>query len=490
MYKFIGKKCYFYVEKDGEKYSEPFMPYYTEFLSRNMSVLTVRKHVAALHRFWMYSLFLPSPSWMGMSFDDYLSDYQETIKRGMVIKKPFSDTELGISTTGAYYESSRLKRTGFEFGALEKYYKYLQDKDLNPLYGLSKNHDLVIYAGEKDYKSLDRKDKYSKGSGYGLKAQGLAREALAEKVTIFSKYKKYDKQSNTLYGNRVFPFFFFDKLLEIADDRSKILYLLCGAVSARLSQALSLTQFDIDMKNKKVYLIDPIADRVPHNAYGEALFDQEPRKKLLAGYGIDFRAGKYKNIQFKYPIPILSTTVQDLFFIQNKYRNMFFEVYARYMKTINSRYPMVFQTVSSKPNNIWLPSNTNDKFARDLEKLRKLYPEHAKYLNLKNKYHALRHMFGTYLANLAYLKSDNLNREHTTRMPDLEIRNTIELYKEFTARKMGHNDPKSVEIYFKPDFIADSYILERVEKASKEFAGITDTVLRSSQSDKPAEGLA
>lgn len=485
MYKFVGKRCYFYVEKDGESYSEPFIANYTEFLMRNYPVATIKKHITAIHRFWLYSLFFPNDSWLELSMDNYLDEYQEVLKNGMVINKVFADDETGFKTKKVYYESKPLKRTGFEFEALEKYYKYLQDEDLNPNYDLSENHDLVIFAGGKDYKSLDRKAKYGKGSGYGLKVTGLAREALAEKVTVFSRFKKYDKQSNGLYGNRIFPFFLFDKLLEIADDRSKLLYLLCGAASARVGQALSLTKFDVDMRNKKVYLVDPTTNRVPVDQYGDALFEQRPRKELLADdYGIDFRAGKYKNIQFKYPIPVMSTTVQDLFFIQNKYRDMFFKTYARYVKTINDGYPMIFQTASNKPDNIWLPSNATDKLAEHIKKLQKMYSEHAKHLNLKNKYHSLRHMFGTYMANLAYLKSGKVGGEHTTRMPDLEIRNTIELYKEFTAKKMGHNDPGSVEIYFRTDAIVDSYVIQRIQEASKDYTTITATVIELREIDE------
>lgn len=482
MYKFVGKKCYFYVEKDGKHYNEPFVPHYSEFLMRNLTVLAVKKHITAIHRFWMYSLFFPNDSWLELSLSEYLSEYQEALKRGIIIKKFFSDTDLEIKTSGVYFESKRLRDTRFEFEALEKYYKYLHDERLNPKYMLSKNHDLVIYSGEKDYKALDVKAKYSKGSGYGLKATGLAREALAERITLFSKFKKYNKRTNNLYGNRIFPFFLFDKLLEIADDRSKLLYLLCGATSARRSQALSLTQFDVDMKNRKVYLIDPTTQRTPHDSQGEVLFGQKPRKELLADYGIDFRAGKYKHIQFKYPLPVLSTTAQDLFFIQDKYRAMFFEVYARYSKKINNKYPMVFQTISSRPHNIWLPSNADEKFKKHIKELKRLYPAHAKYLDLDNKFHSLRHMFGAFMAGVAYLNSGKGSGEHTTRMPDLEIRNTIEIYKEFTAKKMGITSD-AVNVYFRTDFVVDGYILQRVQESAKEYHAMTDTILRLSQRD-------
>ena len=66
---------------------------------------------------------------------------------------------------------------------------------------------------------------------------------------------------------------------------------------------------------------------------------------------------------------------------------------------------MVFQTKSDKEDNIWLPSNANDKFGKDIEKLKEKFPKYSKKLNIKNKFHSLRHMFGQYIANIAYLNS-------------------------------------------------------------------------------------
>jgi len=429
LYRFVGNNCYFYAEKDNEEYYDPFISNYSEFLHRNKAHNTVKKHMTAIHRFWLYSLFFPNDSsfsWLDFSFRDWLSEYETALKKGFHIK--MNCHESHAKTKGNYFSSKPLKNTSQEFAALESYFKYLNDKDINPLYELSKNDELLIFSGAKDYKSLDIKAKHSKGSGYGLKATGLARESLAERVTVFSEFKKRKKSygKKHLEKNEVFPFALYDELLEIADDRSRLLYLLCGAASARLGQALSLTKFDIDMHNKRVYLVDPRTDRVPLDSDGAALFGQEPRNKLLAGYKINFNVGKYLNVQFKNPIPIIRTAKQDLYFLKDEYREMFFAVYARYRNKIEDDYPMVFQTRSGNKDNIWLPSNASEKFGSDIEKLKKKYPKYEKRLNLKNKYHSLRHMFGQFIANMAYINSDKLNRDHTTRMPNLEIKNTIE----------------------------------------------------------------
>ena len=468
MYRFVGKKCYFYAEKNGEEYFDPFIPHFSEYLHRTKSHNTVKKDITAIHRYWLYSLFFPNDSsytWLEFSFSDWLSDYEEVLKKGFRIKMNCFSGDRGTKTTKDYFKSEPLTNTGQEFASLEKYFKYLQNKDINPLYDFSENDTLVIFSGARDYRTLDIQEKYGKGSGYGLKARGLVKESLAERVTIFSEFKKRTKSigKDRLTRNKVFPYAFYDALLEIANDRSKLLYLLCGATSARIGQALSLTKFDIDMQNKRVYLVDPCTASVPFEPHGNALFDQEPRNKLLKEYGINFNVGKYKNVQFKHPIPIVRSSEQDLYFIQNEYREMFFETYARYRYKIKDDYPMVFQTNSTNSDNIWLPSNATEKLQSDIDKLKKRYPKHAKRLNLENKFHSLRHMFGQFIANMAYLNSDRMNRDHTTRMKNLEIRNTIELYREFCAKKMGQ-ESDAVDIYFNADFAVDSYIQKKIQE--------------------------
>lgn len=492
MYRFIGNKCYFHAEKEDTEYYDLFIPHFSEFLHRTKTHNTVKKYITAIHRYWLYSLFFPNDesfTWLDFTFRDWLSEYEVALKKGFRVKMNCYGAQA--KSKGDYFVSKPVSNTGQEFAFLESYFKYLYDKDVNPLYELSQNEELVLFSGARDYKALDIKAKYGKGSGYGLKARGLARESLAERVTIFSEFKKRKKSygKNHLYSNQVFPFALYDELLEIADDRSKLLYLLCGAASARVGQALSLTKFDIDMKNKNVYLVDPRSERVPLEPNGDALFGQESRNKLLAGYKINFNTGKYLNIQFKYPIPVARTKKQDLFFIRDEYEKMFFEVYARYRNKIKDDYPMVFQTRSENKDNIWLPSNATDRFSRDIEKLKEKYPKYAKRLNLQNKFHSLRHMFGQFIANMAYMNSDKLNRDHTTRMPNLEIKNTIELYKEFCAKKMGH-ESDAVEIYFNADFAVDSYIQMKIQEKHEQSAKIKQAIIDLRTNDENFYGEA
>lgn len=481
MYRFVGNNCYFYAEKENEEYYEPFISSYAEYLQGRKAHNTVKKHITAIHRFWLYSLFFigdSSSAWLDLSFLDWIDEYDTALKKGFKVNMGCRGSSF--RTKGEYFASKPLSDTSQEFAILEAYYKYLKDKDVNPLYELSKNDELVIFSGAKDYKTLDIKAKYSKGSGYGLKIGKLARESLAEKETVFREYKKRKKGSGKkrLTKNKVFPFALYDALLEIADDRSKLIYLLCGAASARFGQALSLTKFDIDMQNKRVYLIDPRTDRVPLDRNGDAVFGQESRSKLLAKYGINFNVtvGKYSKIGFKGPIPIIGTSKQDLYFIKNEYREMFFEVYARYRNKLDDDYPMVFQSRGGSKEKIWATSNASDKFRDDIKKLKKKYPKYEKRLSLKKRYHSLRHMFGQFIANMAYLHSDKFNRDHTTRMHNLENKNTIELFKEFCATKMGH-ESDAIEIYFNADFAVDSYIQMKIQEKHEQAAKIKQAVI-------------
>lgn len=482
MYYFVGQKCFFYAERQGIEFSDPYIADFTVYLfGQQKEYNTVKRYVNAIHRFWIYSLFFPNVSWMELELEDYLEDYQEVLNRGFKITNQYFDEKIGANTEYTYFESEKTEDLYYEFSALESYYEFVYDKNLNPKYELTKDHELVIFTGKANYDALDRQSKHGKGSGYGLKAKGYVREALAEKETIFKRYKKFNKgKKKKPIGNMTFPFVFFDRLLDISDDRSKLLYLLCGASGARVGQALSLTQFDVDPLNQKVYLIDPKTENVPIDEDGDILYGQESRKHLLAKYGIDFRAGKYRRyIQFKYPIPTDASPIQSLYFIREKYRKMFFETYSRYIKKINRDYPMVFQTESSEPDNIWLPSGAVEKLNRHLKELSILYPKEAKLLKIKNKMHSFRHMFGTYIANIAYLKSNKLEEAHTTRLPNMHIVNTIELYKEFAMTKMGLVSPSSIEVYFRTDFIVDSYIQQSIQKDAEKYSSISDLILRS-----------
>ena len=182
--------------------------------------------------------------------------------------------------------------------ALESYFDFMINDDSKPLADAHLYDRTWFYLGKTDMKALKAQEKHSKGSGYGLKAEGIAREVLAPKLTFFTKYKniKGESDNDPNGGIDTFPLEHYDKLLEVSDDRAKLLYLLCGAASARRSQALQLTKYDVDLMNRDVYLTDPTSDRAPLKN-GKVFLEQPGRRTLLWDkHKIDFKVGKYKKI--------------------------------------------------------------------------------------------------------------------------------------------------------------------------------------------------
>ncbi len=463
MYKFFNKKCEFAIEKDGQVYTEPIISKYSEYMLgfRNLEFATVQKYIRAIHRYWVYSLYFPGGN--SEDFGKHIRVYHNALKKGFAITKTVANKEFGIRTQRELFKSKKMADPSFEFLALESYFDFMINDDTNPLSDAHINNQAWFYLGKTDMKALRVQEKHSKGSGYGLKARGMARDVLAPKLTIFTKYKriKAEQESDPVSGTDTFPLEQYDKLLEVADDRAKLLYLLCGAASARRSQALQLTKYDVDLKNKDVYLTDATCNRAPLKD-GKVFLGQPGRRELLWGkHKIDFEIGKYKKISSKYPIPTLDCKDRSIFFIMPKYESMFFEVYQRFLKKINPRYPMIFQTQGESDDPIWLPSHVNKQFNRNVEKLNEKY---SLSINLTNGIHSLRHMFGVFMANMAYYLEATLPKRGEIELPNKDIKNVVELFKVFAAKRMGHSHVASVDRYFRPDEIVDLYVRDIIVK--------------------------
>lgn len=493
LFRFFNKKCEFAIEKDGQIYTEPIISKYSEEMLgfHNKEFLTVQKHIRAIHRYWVYSLYFPGGN--GEDFGRHIREYYNTLKKGFVITKTVVNEEFGIRTQRTIFESGKIKDLSFEFAALESYFDFMLNDDTNPMADIHVDVWSWFYLGKTDMKALKRREKHSKGSGYGLRAKGMARDVFAPKLTFFSKYKKRkpEQDDTPTSGTDTFPFEHYDKLLEVADDRAKLLYLLCGAASARRSQALQLTKYDVDLKNKDVYLTDPTSDRAPKKD-GIIFLNQLERRALLWDkHKIDFEVGKYKGISSKYPIPTLDCKDRSLFFVMPKYESMFFKTYQRFIRRINPRYPMIFQTQGESPDPIWLPSGANKQFNKNIERLNDKYDLS---INLTNGIHSLRHMFGAFMANMAYFLEATLPKRGDLELPNKEIKNVIELFRIFTAKRMGHGSVGSVDRYFRPDEVVDLYVRDIIVKNIElvnDFRGNIDffpekSLLKTNyQADKP-----
>lgn len=462
LYKLINNRCFFAEAKGKIVLTDPFISDYYGFMLKSKKIGTTKKHIIALHKFWLYCIYFPAKE--KQSFNSYIIDYRHTLlKNGFKVELVSEDNSKPI----VLHEYEAIKDVGFDMSALEQYYIYLSDEDVNPNADLFQNFPLEMYFSEKNIKAMKIKDRHSRGKGYGLKSRGLMREALADRITIFTKLKEtkggFRKQTTPL-KNETFPLEAFDLFLEsIKQPRRKLLYILCGACSARVAQALSLTIYDIDLENERVYLTDPLSNSVPHDPDGVVLKSQPPRRELLRKYGIDFAVGRYKSIQFKYPIPSKDSPTRELYFLFPKYRKMFFDTYLEWRAQMDTSFPMIFQAQGKKGTNILLVSNAYDYIKSDFDRFDKLYPEYN-VGKLANKYHSFRHMFGTCMADKAFLTHARLSNLGVIELPDKTETNIIEAWKIITRRYMGHNSKDSTDIYFNISRQVEDYVANLIYK--------------------------
>jgi len=251
-------------------------------------------------------------------------------------------------------------------------------------------------------------------------------------MEVGNNYKKYVRPlrtPDTKAQEPYFPIGAFDRLLEIAKPRERLIYILCGAASARIGQALNLTLYDIDYDKQEVWLIDPKSDD-RNDIYGN-----KRRIWLNEEYGIDILKSDCEHntpdLQFKYSIPLYH---EPLFFLnKEKYIPLFFETLDEYMhsKTFlpeSARYPkhpFLFVTATGKRIH---QRETLARFKRHL-----LILKQEEYIQNVEQYglHSLRHMFGHIMAEL-HLKTGN----------DAIIN--------LTQEAMGHRSIASTLCYFKP----------------------------------------
>ncbi|MFW2611503.1 hypothetical protein [Aliarcobacter butzleri] len=478
MYKIIGDRCFFVEVNNELNLSDPFIDNYYKYLLRDKEISTANKHITALHKFWIYSIYYPPK--INEDFEEYVYQYrQKLFETGFKVNIEIShDSYSNVITL---YNFKKMQNPLFDMEALEQYFLYLLNPNLNIYIELLDDFPVNMYLEKKNTLKMQSKDNFSKGKGYGLKARGLMRNSLLEKVTIFTKLKKSKKfkksKSFIPLNNQTFPLQAFDKLLEIVKNpRSKLLYLLCGATSARRSQALTLTFFDIDIANQNVYLTDPRSNNVPYNLTGKILKNQPPRKELLKNYGIDFNIGKYKTIGFKYPIPSIDTNDRTLHFLLPKYKKMFFDIYTELRNQINTSYPFVFQTNGKLGSSILLPSNAHNILKSDLKKLDKLFPQ-FNILKLENAFHSFRHMFGNCMADFAYITHAKYFNNSDFLLPNNDSANLIEVWKVFTRKKMGHTSIESTDIYFNIGKIVEDYVTEIIRKNQDELLKLKNKVI-------------
>jgi len=97
-----------------------------------------------------------------------------------------------------------------------------------------KNEEVI----NKFYENLVRK----KGvlDGIEIRKSGIYLEYFGKKRDLVKDYKIVKSKRDIKY----FPLEYFDRLLELAKPRERLIFLLCGACGARIGQVLNLTIYD------------------------------------------------------------------------------------------------------------------------------------------------------------------------------------------------------------------------------------------------------
>jgi integrase len=484
MFKIINDNCYF-VEVNGDiDLSDPFINNYYMFLKKSKkSDSTIKKYIGSIHKFWIYNIyFLPKED---ADYEDYILEYWSIIRKtGFKIelsREPFSKKPVIL------YEYSMIQNSAIEMVALEGYYKFLLNKQLNKNSHFLDSDGIWVYIHGVNIAKMKNSEKHSKGSGYGLKARGLTREILKESVanrlTIFTQLKKIGRASTksappSKYEK--FPFDAFRLFLDSVDNlRDRLLYLFCGATSARIGQALWLTIYDIDTKDREVYLTDPRSYERPLNQDGIPFMNQKPRCKLLLEHGINPNKGPFKKIGFKYPIPERHQIDRTLMFMTSELKDMFFELYFEWKKKgMNPDSIFIFQTSKNNKSGLLSYSNARDSFLTNTIKFDKFYPQYKiKYLS--NVFHSFRHMWATFMADVAYMRNFHLGENALYELPNGDKQTPFEIYKEFVSKKMGHSSASSTDRYFNISREINKFSQQKINEDLKHYLDLRNTIIES-----------
>lgn len=387
---------------------------------QNFSSNTIQSFMKSMERFWIWSLHYPTDINETLPF--YVARYREHLKNGFEIVKPTNIGNQLVPITIYKTKPMEISTINKELAGVKSYFFFIEDIDM------MKDTRYVNSAYE------TRKATYSFLSSVNMKPTDTNFKLIAKKREFLKPYKTKTKSSNSI---KYFLSKYFDSLLEIAAPRERLIYLLCGACSARIGQALNLTIYDINYDKQEVWLLDPKGD--DKDIYGNCR-----RKWLKSEYNIDITYTKPHNaqdLQFKYPIP---HEHEPLHWINQKYTLLFFETLAEYSKSEFylpeasriPRHPFLFVT---KTGNRLRTRETNYRFKQTLKKLEKLYniKESIEHFSL----HSLRHMFGFSCATLyGHTGNDALLM--------------------WTKNAMGHSSLESTMIYFNMDYTQKKELLQ------------------------------
>jgi integrase len=414
----INDKYYFSICINNKTFMLPELEKYVrnKLMIKRIKYKTLITKISTLKNFIIWTLANP------VSNDEdlilYLARYLESCENGFRVYDNIYVEELGESIEYLLLDSTpkQASTVNKDKAIIEDFLK-VTNQDLFENFKLHKN-----------IQSLNHSTKHSVHDGYGLRMGSLAQNAFSNEESIIPN------KINAIQGDiKAFPYELFDELLQLAQPRERLIYLLSGACSTRASQALNLTLYDIDYTNQRVWLIDPRSnDQLGVHGVG--------RKNFLKNvYNINASKDKpHANIGFKAPIPLRYKERLPLFWFSNIYKNLFFQTLSEFKSIPESnrvpKHPFFF--VSSTGKRL-TPQQVDITFKAHCKKLKKIYPEYAVQLD-RIGLHSLRHMFGVVMATFE-AKIIMSGNKHNIPLDQIKIT---------TQEAMGHKSKSSTDIYF------------------------------------------
>ena len=418
MYKEINNQHYFTVVINNKIYTLPELEKYirNKVMVKRIKYKTLITKISTLKSFIIWTLSNPVQDDEDLIL--YLARYLDNCENGFKIYDKIYVKELDETVEYLLLDSipKQASTVNKDKATIEDFLK-VTSQDLFESFNLPKN-----------VQSLNYSTKHSMHDGYGLRMGSLAENAFANEKSVIPN------KINTILGDiRAFPYELFDELLQLANPKERLIYLLTGACSARASQVLNLTLYDIDYVNQRVWLIDPRSnDQLGLHGVG--------RKNFLKDvYNINAAKNKpHVNIGFKTPIPLRYKERLPLFWFSSMYKNLFFETLSE-VKSIpesnrNPKHPFFFVT---KTGNRLTPQQVDIAFKAHCKKLKKMHPEYVVQLNGIGL-HSLRHMFGVVMASFE-AKIIMSGNKHNIPVDQIKIT---------TQEAMGHRSRASTDIYF------------------------------------------
>ena len=386
---------------------------YLKKVKRN-KLYTIKNKLDSLYHFWLWTLCNEAEEDEDIQL--YFARYLLALESGFQIRHTTYIDALHEDVDYIVYESKpkQFSTIEKEKRAVESFFKHMNTFK-------SKDYNL-----EKNFLAYNKQAMYNKGSSYGLKMSKYMQDTLLDSESILPS------RGNPVKGDiKAFPFQLFDELLELANPREKLIYLLCGACSARISQALNLTFYDFDYSSKNVCLIDPFSNE-------QLGFHGVGRKKFLAEeYDIKIDIDKEHNkFGFKYPIPTNYKQRAPLVWLNENYKILFFNTLVEYNPIPESlrkpRHPFFFVRSTGKRVSV---DEVHKKFKKHLKILQEKYPK-LKYKLEGLGIHSLRHMFGSVMATLEAKLIMNGEPENKYKI------------RRWTSNAMGHKNSSSTDVYF------------------------------------------